>query len=157
MSDSQPTVIFLVGLPCSGKSTWTSERNLTVVSSDQFIDHYAKQMNKTYSESFVDYIKTAEKLFLQQYKTCLENNESIIVDRTNLTKKGRKRLLQMVPKNYQKRCVIFNPPLETIKNRLLERNKTGKIISDGLIDTMLMRWSDPSVEEGFDHIETVTN
>lgn len=150
----EQTVIFLVGLPCSGKSTWVKSHNsfMTVCSSDQLIEEYAASIGKTYSDVFKEYVKTADKLFKEKVKKCIESNESIIIDRTNLTAKGRKKLLDLFPNHYNKLCAIFNTDKQTILLRLQERNKTGKFISEHLINSMQSTYIQPSKEEGFHEI-----
>ena len=56
----------LVGVPGSGKSTWVKNQkwanDCVVVSTDEFVEDYAKECGLTYSEVFDDYMPTAVKL-----------------------------------------------------------------------------------------------
>jgi predicted kinase len=53
-----PTLYVLVGVPGSGKSTWIAQqdwaRDCAVVSTDNFVEDYAKQVGSSYSEVFDD-------------------------------------------------------------------------------------------------------
>jgi len=53
----------LVGVPASGKSTWVKNQiwalGLNVVSTDTFVEDYAKVQGKTYSEVFEEYMPIA--------------------------------------------------------------------------------------------------
>ena len=46
----------LIGVPASGKSTWIKDQvwmlGLTIVSTDPFVEDYARAQVKTYSEVF---------------------------------------------------------------------------------------------------------
>jgi shikimate kinase len=52
----------LIGVPCAGKSTWIKDQiwalGLTVVSTDSFVEDYARTQGKTYKEVFKDYMPT---------------------------------------------------------------------------------------------------
>jgi glycopeptide antibiotics resistance protein len=63
----------LIGVPGSGKSTWIKNQKWTdtcvIVSTDEFVEEYAKSVGKTYSEVFNDYMSTAVSLMLFKQET----------------------------------------------------------------------------------------
>lgn len=151
-----PKITFLVGPPCSGKSTWIKNNNTTsvVVSTDDLISWYANKVGKTYDQVFASGLfNSFDKIFTQMIKDYSSEGKDIIVDRTNLTTKGREKLLSLVPENYEKHAVVFNTPLKV----LLERNKlrsqeTGKTIPEFVIKNMCNGRQEPTTEE-FDVIK----
>lgn len=151
-----PKITFLIGPPCSGKSTWIKNNDTTsvVVSTDDLISWYASKVGKTYDHVFASGLfNSFNKIFIQMIKDYSSENKDIIVDRTNLTTKGRAKILSLVPENYEKHAVVFNTPLKV----LLERNKiraqeTGKTIPEFVIKNMSNSRQDPTTEE-FDVIK----
>jgi predicted kinase len=76
----------------------------------------------------------------------------VVIDRTNMTAKGRKKYLDMVPKNYKKIAVVFNIPDDELQRRLKTRaDETGKTIPSFVLENMLKSYQEPTLEE-FDKI-----
>lgn len=154
-------IILLVGLPGSGKSTWVKSYLLTnpdyvVVSSDDIIDAYAKSVGKTYTEVFSEYMGNAEVEYNIRLSAAIREGKNIIVDRTNLSPKSRRKITSKVTKDYKKIAIVFNTPIEEIKERLIKReNETGKEIPDYVIVTMMNSYIEPSVDEGFSEIKLI--
>ena len=114
-----PKAILLCGVPTSGKSSWVKNHpGYTIISSDNIIEDYAKNIGSTYDGVFDHYIQEAISLMLQQLKHAVENDENIIVDQTHLTPKVRKRKLKMIPDHYDKIAVYF----EISREEMLKRN-----------------------------------
>ena len=86
-----PTLYVLVGVPGSGKSTWIAQqdwaKDCAVVSTDDFVEDYAKEVGSTYSEVFDDYMPTAVKLMAEAVVRAREAGRDIIwaVSYTHLT------------------------------------------------------------------------
>jgi hypothetical protein len=81
MGTIMPTVYVLVGVPGSGKSTWIKNQDwaqdCVVVSTDDFVEDYAKEVGSTYSEVFDDYMPTAVKLMADQVVQAREAGRDI--------------------------------------------------------------------------------
>lgn len=144
----------LVGVPGSGKSTWVKNQKwadqCVVVSTDEFVEDYAKECGQTYSEVFDDYMPTAVKLMADKVVRAREAGKDIIWDQTSTSIATRAKKLRMLP-DYYKIAVVFNKPDdEELKRRLASR--PGKNIPWTVIDQMWGSWEDPTEEEGFDEI-----
>ena len=103
----------LIGVPASGKSTWIKDQvwmlGLPVVSTDAFVEDYARAQGKTYSEVFVDYMPTAIDLMIEQVVFAREHSHTIIWDQTSTTVKSRARKFNMLP-DYEHIAVVFRTP-----------------------------------------------
>lgn len=149
-----PKLYMLIGVPGSGKSTWTANqdwaKDCSIVSSDRFIDEHAAKEGKTYNEVFDDYVKIATKLMENQVLIAQANNMDIIWDQTNMSAKSRAKKLAMLP-NYEKIAVVFDtPPKEELDRRLASR--PGKMISEAIVNSMISSYNEPTEEEGFKEI-----
>lgn len=148
----------LVGLPGSGKSTYTNDvwmayrpdiMDTVILSTDYYIDRYAKEQNRTYNDVFNEYVKEAHSLMYEALDFAISNNKNIVWDQTNLNVKTRKNKLNKIPSHYERRAVYFPIPLETA----LERNtRDGKIIPEYVLKSMSETIEPPTVEEGFDYV-----
>jgi len=141
----------LAGVPGAGKSTWIKNQTwalgLTVVSTDAFVEDYARAQGKTYSEVFEDYMPIAIELMLDQVVRAREHNHDIIWDQTSTTVKSRKKKIDMLP-DYQKVAVIFRtPPLDELIRRIDSR--VGREIPTKIVLDMIEGWEEPTHEEGF--------
>jgi predicted kinase len=149
-----PTCYQLVGIPASGKSTWIKDQiwalGLTIVSTDSFVEDYARAQGKTYSEVFVDYMPTAVELMAKQVVFAREHDHTIIWDQTSTTLASRSRKFNMLPE-YDHIAVVFRTPEhKELVRRLLSR--PGKDIPDHVIASMIASWEEPTLEEGFKEI-----
>lgn len=152
-------LILLIGLPASGKSFWTANflkknPDFQVVSSDDIIDQECQKVGLTYNEGFQKFIGYASKEFDRRFREGIEQGQSLIVDRTNMNQKSRKKFLKAASEaGYEKIAVNFQIPDTVRKNRMKVRfEKTGKSIPDHVIDSMASGYQAPSKEEGFDKI-----
>ena len=146
----------LVGVPGSGKSTWVDEQDwaedCAYVSTDTFVEDYAKAQGKTYSEVFAEYMPTAISLMIEQVEFAREAGKDIIWDQTSTTVKSRTRKFNMLP-DYEHIAVVFKTPEhKELMRRLMSR--PGKEIPDHVIYSMIGTWEDPTEEEGFKEIWT---
>ena len=144
-------LIMLVGPPATGKTYFATlyPMSYKIVSSDDFIEDYARRQGMTYDEVWPEYHKMANNHFFNSLNESLANGENIIVDRTNLTRASRKRILSLVPDNYDARAVVFglDIPVKVWVERVTGRE--GKIIP---FDTLVRMWKtfeQPSYDEGF--------
>lgn len=159
LSNKNNKLFVLVGLPGSGKSTWTkrvlSETNkpYIVVSSDKHIEEYARSKNKTYSDVFDEYVKTAGKLMNDEAERAISERVNVIWDQTNLSAKKRKAILRRFPNSYYKVVIIFDIDDEELGNRLKKRGEEeGKNIPNFVLNNMRKGYQHPSLTEGFDKI-----
>lgn len=162
---NSPTFVMLVGLPGSGKSTFTKDfirlidEDILVASTDDLVEIEAKKLNITYSEMFnqLDHKKLKQQVQANVIQAFSEN-KSIIYDQTNMSSKTRKSKLSNVPKHYKKICLNFLIDDKILQQRLYDRSKqTGKNISDFIIDSMKSSYQIPSKEEGFDLVIEINN
>ena len=88
----KPFVIFSVGFPASGKTTYFKNTGwqLTRVSQDE--------------------LKTKQKTLLK-VKQCVAKNESFIIDKIFGTVADRAEYLSLIPHEYVKICIFFNTPM----------------------------------------------
>jgi predicted kinase len=141
----------LVGVPASGKSTWVKNQDwagdCVIVSTDEFVEDYAKECGSTYSEVFTDYMPTAVRLMAEKVVRAREAGKDIIWDQTSTTIASRTRKFNMLP-DYEHIAVVFeSPPRPELKRRLSSR--PGKEIPDVVVEGMLASFEMPTEEEGF--------
>ena len=149
-----PKVYVLVGVPGSGKSTWIRDQDwalgLTIVSTDAFVEDYARAQGKTYNQVFKEYMPTAVDLMTEQVVFAREHNHSIIWDQTSTTIKSRLKKFRMLP-DYEHIAVVFRTPeAEELARRLASRE--GKNIPDHVMRSMIAGWEEPTKEEGYAEI-----
>lgn len=141
----------LIGVPASGKSTWVEAQDWALlcahVSTDKWVDLYAKSVNKTYSEVFDEYMPTAVDLMAKEVIAAREMNRDIIWDQTSTTVKSRARKFNMLP-DYEHIAVVFKTPeAEELARRLTSR--PGKNIPAHIVRSMIDNFEMPDTEEGF--------
>ena len=149
-----PKCYQLVGVPASGKSTWIKDQiwalDLNIVSTDVWVEDYAKRMEKTYSEVFTEYMPTAVNLMADHVVKAREQGQDIIWDQTSTTIASRRRKFNMLPNYYHIAVVFETPPRLELNKRLASR--PGKEIPDVVIEGMRASFEMPTEEEGFDEI-----
>ncbi len=146
--------VHLVGVPGSGKSTWIKTQtmldNFVVVSTDNFVEQYAKEQGKTYSEVFDDYMKIAVRLMANQALIAQANNKNIIWDQTSTSVGARAKKFNMLP-NYEHIAVVFpTPEKDELARRLASR--PGKNIPDHVMRSMIDGFVMPTLDEGYTEI-----
>ena len=149
-----PTCYQLVGVPASGKSTWVDSQDWTVpcarISTDKWVEIYAKEVGRTYSEVFADFMPTAVDLMTKEVVATRELGRDIIWDQTSTTIASRARKFNMLP-DYEHVAVVFKTPEhKELMRRLLSR--PGKEIPEHVIASMIASWEEPTEEEGFKEI-----
>ena len=149
----KPKCYQLIGVPGAGKSTWIKDQiwalGLTVVSTDAFVEDYARAQGKTYSEVFTDYMPTAVDLMAEQVVRARELGHTVIWDQTSTTISSRAKKFRMLP-DYEHIAVVFRTPEHTeLMRRLASRWDAGKIIPEHVIASMIASWEEPTEEEGF--------
>ena len=144
----------MVGVPASGKRTWIKNQvwalGLTIVSTDAFVEDYARECGSTYSEVFEEYMPRAIELMLNQVEFARAHKHDIIWDQTSTTILTRAKKIRMLPDYYKIAVVFKTPPMEELKARLASR--AGKVVPMEVVESMIAKWEEPTKEEGFDEI-----
>lgn len=149
---TNPLFIVLVGLPGSGKSTYTkiaieNDPTTVVVSTDGIIENFAAHHGKTYDEVWEEAIKPATKLAQSKMDLGFKAWSTVIVDQTNLGMKKRKKLLSQVPEGYTKIACYFEIDEELRQQRL--QGRPGKTIPAHIDAQMRASYVRPELHEGF--------
>jgi predicted kinase len=149
-----PKCYQLVGVPGSGKTTWVRDQEwalgLTIVSTDAFVEDYARAQGKTYSEVFTDYMPTAVNLMAEQVVRARELGHTVIWDQTSTTVASRAKKFRMLP-DYEHIAVVFQTPDEEEHQRRLA-TRPGKVIPEAVLFDMVWNFEMPTEEEGFKEI-----
>ena len=161
-TDISPEIIMLIGVPGSGKSNYVKqliadypEKNYVLLSTDDLLAAWGEAEGLSYSEAFDKYMKRADQQFKIQFRQAKNTNSNIIIDRTNLTTKGRAKLLSQLPKEYYKTAVVFNIERDELDKRLAKREiETGKKVPDRIVTNMINSYRPPTNAE-FDEIKHV--
>ena len=149
-----PKCYQLIGVPASGKSTWVAEQDWALtcscISTDKWVEIYAKEVGQPYAEVFKDFMPTAVALMAKEVIAARELGRDIIWDQTSTTIASRARKFNMLP-DYEHIAIVFRtPPRDELDVRLSGR--PGKHIPKNVIDDMIAGWEDPTEEEGFKEI-----
>lgn len=149
------TLIVLVGLPGSGKSTWANEfveNHPDSVSVELFSSDTMRK--KTHGDESIqgDNHLLFEELYGEMRGFLRENENSIAVfDATNLSRKRRVHLLQQFSKmNIRKVCVYFATSFEICKAQNLHRSRQ---VPEHIMETMYKTVQPPSMYEGWNEIQ----
>lgn len=149
-----PKCYQMIGVPGSGKSTWIRNQiwalGLTVVSTDAFVEDYARAQGQTYNQVFRDYMPRAVDLMAAQVVFAREHGHSVIWDQTSTTVASRRKKFRMLP-DYEHVAVVFGTPEPAELARRLA-GRPGKTIPDHVMLSMLQNLKEPTLEEGFQEI-----
>lgn len=140
-------VIIMMGIPASGKSTVANSLGKKVLSSDELRLQYPE-----ISPASIKIWTLMKKLF----RTCIETNEDVVIDATNVSVKDRDRWLSVIKEEKEKGFQIFTSLyiMTTSKEVCLERNKhREERVPDVAIHSIAKRWENPTREEYFDEIK----
>lgn len=165
-NNSRPLVYMNVGIPNSGKSTFSNPltcpafedlRNslndtvkLKYISTDYFIEDVANMFNASYNEVFFDLIKFAEKMMYKKLDKCIEQNCTFVWDQTNVTGKIRKEKLAKIPSYYRKVALYY--PIELTKALTRNEKRFEKSLPVKVLTDMQTKLERPAYDEGFDDI-----
>lgn len=158
----RPSVVVMVGLPASGKSTARAQAVATGIaaesyqySTDDKIDAYAAEVNKTYSEVFKNYASKAQKQSDAELAEAIAASRNILWDQTNMNAKKRRKILDQFDNTYRKDCICILPPFNDEQEAELQRrldSRPGKEIPSFVMDSMRKSFQLPSVNEGFNRV-----
>ena len=149
MSDPARVVI-LVGLPGSGKSFYLDKLHANAVSSDdvrrQLLDNESDQTANGAVFATVRYM-LRKRIELKRPIT--------FVDATNVTRRVRKPFIRIAKEGgCRVEAIWFDVPLAICRERNAARHR---VVPDFVLEHMAARLVPPSLEEGFEFVERVTN
>lgn len=153
------TLIILVGLPASGKSTLRDAManyvremgsTCTVISSDDYIEAEAAKIGKTYTEAFSQFADAGRRHCNEQMALAMAFGHGVIIwDQTNLTAKKRASIANRVSRRlYNVGCIWVSVEDDVLATRL--KSRPGKEIPDAVIEKMRADFERPNIDEGFD-------
>lgn len=149
-----PKCYQLVGVPGSGKSTWVKSQDwafaCAYVSTDKWVEIFAKEIGSTYSKVFTDFMPIAVDCMAKEVVNARSLGRDIIWDQTSTTIKSRAKKFHMLP-DYEHIAVVFKTPEH---NELMRRlsDRSGKEIPEHVIASMIDNFEMPTEEEGFKEI-----
>lgn len=148
---NMPSLILLVGVPGSGKTTYAKnyiERNFNTIhlSSDAIRKELYGDENIQGNPG--DVFTLMQKRAIE----ALNNGHNVIYDATNITRKDRAGIIVACPKFAKIECHIIWAPIETCIERDAKRERT---VGKEVIDRMLKRFQAVYYDEGIDEIKVV--
>ena len=148
---NRPTLILLVGICGSGKSTYAKK----------YIEQYDNTIHLS-SDSIREELwgneatqgDNNEVFSLMQSKAidALNNGQSVVYDATNITRKDRSYIISLCPKFAKIECHVIWAPIETCIERDTARERT---VGKEVIDRMLKRFQAPYYDECIDEIKII--
>lgn len=156
---SMNELIFLCGLPASGKSTIAEnyrQNGYVILSSD-------KMREKLFGS--VENQDCNTELFTKLYRIAREMlsiGKSVVIDATNITSKYRRNGIESVIKNTKKDKITLNRDdikviadiISCTYNECINRNKArNRSVPSFVIESMYKSWQTPILQEGFDEIK----
>lgn len=163
--EKAPRIIFLVGVPASGKSTWRAsylvdnpDRDTVTVSSDDMIEAYAAERGMNYSQAHREIdMNELDKRCSAAVRVAVARGQDVIIDRTNMRFKPRNRFLSQVTKRYTRVAVLFWTDCDVVRQRIIDRGRaTGKHIPFKMVQEMFATYQAPTHDE-FDLIGVYPN
>ena len=148
-----PKLYVLVGVPGSGKSTWVQNQDwasdCVYVSTDEFVEDYAKEVGSTYSEVFEGYMPRAIELMIDRVLWAKAVGKDIIWDQTSCTIATRAKKIRMLSDYYKIAVVFRTPPTVELQQRLDSR--PGKNVPWAVVSDMAQKLEaePPTTTEGF--------
>lgn len=155
----KPRITILVGPPCTGKSTWLASQPISddsvIVSRDNVMMELADD-GLTYNEAFkAQDSKKVDFVLREVYSKAVKDNENIVVDMTNMSRKTRRKWLSSISDKYITEAVIFIVDLAILNERNTLRAKSeGKYIPDAAFEQMCKNFSAPFLGE-FDKVKWI--
>lgn len=144
----------LVGIPGSGKTTWVSKQPWALacahVSTDKWVEIYAKEVGKTYSDVFDAFMPVAVDCMSKEVELARSMNRDIIWDQTSTTVKSRAKKFNMLPDYYHIAVIFPTPEHKELIRRLMTR--PGKVIPEHVVTSMIASFEMPTEAEGFKEI-----
>jgi predicted kinase len=151
-----PKVYVLVGVPGSGKSTWIAQqewaRACSIVSTDRWIEMFARELGRTYSEVFDLFMPAAVRAMSAQVALAQQQGRDIVWDQTSVSVASRAKKFASLP-DYEHVAVVFaTPEPAELTRRLAQR--PGKVIPESVVQHMINTFELPTESEGYREIWT---
>lgn len=147
----RPTIIILVGLPGAGKSTYAKEYvenypNTIHLSSD------AIRKELWGDESVQGDNAQVFSLMQSRAVDALNSGKSVVYDATNITRKDRACIINVLPRFVKIEAHVIWAPIKTCIERDAARNKT---VGKEVIDKMLKRFQPVYYDENIHEIKII--
>ena len=149
---NRPSLILLVGIPGSGKTTYAETYNRVRPNIHLSSDLIRKELWG--NEATQGDNNEVFSLMQSRAIEALNNGQSVVYDATNITRKDRSYIISLCPKFVKIECHIIWAPIETCIERDAVRERT---VGKEVIDRMLKRFQAPWYDEGIDEIVTIWN
>jgi predicted kinase len=149
---NRPSLILLVGIPGSGKTTYAENYSRVRPNIHLSSDLIRKELWG--SEATQGDNNEVFSLMQSRAIEALNNGKSVVYDATNITRKDRSYTISLCPKFVKIECHIIWAPIETCIERDAARERT---VGKEVIDRMLKRFQAPWYDEGIDEIVTIWN
>lgn len=149
-------IVFFIGLPGAGKSTFRQRyAGYAVLSRDDVLHdvtqtpHYRQAWEIQEAQNLAPQI---DHMLYQRFQDALNNGEPMVMDLTNLSRKSRQRWLSVLPAHYTAQALIFIASDKTLWQRNEQRGE--RAIPDKALQQMMLRFEHPLFDE-FDDIRYV--
>ncbi len=143
-------LIVFTALPASGKTTIINRdyKDYEIISSDDYIEDVTD--NKAYRKANLNDM-------YQNLQQSFKNKKNVVIDRTNLTKKSRRRYLNSSRNDvYYKEIKVFLVGQEQLnKNKEKRYKETGKLIPFFAVKDMVQSFNYPGYDEKVDYIDYI--
>lgn len=155
LSDNKPLAIIAIGIPGCGKTTMlkpmAEKQNLTYVNRDDIREELTGDPTNHSREKLVS------RIMLERIQSSLSQAHGVIIDGTHSRAKDRRLMTNFCHHNGAKRIVgmWFDIPIEVCRKRNIARTRA---VREAALFTMQHRLTvnPPSIDEGFDTIERIT-
>ena len=149
---NRPSLILLVGIPGSGKTTYAEKYiqehpNTVHLSSDKIREELWGNEDTQGDNNEVFSLMQSRAI------EALNNGQSVVYDATNITRKDRSYIIALCPKFVKIECHIIWAPIShcIYRDEFMRERTVGKAV----IDKMLKRFQAPYYDEGIDDIKIV--
>lgn len=140
-------LVFMAGLPGSGKSTYAEE----LVKEKGFIIHSSDKIREELGD--VNDQSKNEEVFVilhRRIKEDLRNGKNVIMDSTGLNRKRRVAFLKELKHiPCEKICVLVATPFEVC---LEQNSKRDRVVPEEVLHRMIRSFQLPCVQEGWDDV-----
>ncbi len=139
-----PKCIILIGVPCSGKSTFAESLGIPILSCDSIRQELRPGKYK-FDSSIEDKVW---ETFYARVRFLSHNNKDFIIDNTNCRLKYIKQIKENLKSDYEGHFIYFDIPMWKVKVRNIWRwFNTGKWIPVKVLESMYRNYKNINREE----------